>query len=150
MQEFEPKIVAFCCNWCSYAGADSAGVSRIQYPHNVRIIRSMCSARVDPVFVLESFLKGADGVLVLGCHIGDCHYVNGNLATQKRIKFLKKALEDAGIDPRRLTLDWVSAAEGEKFAHIIKEVTNEIKKLGPLVKGEVPVSMMEVTEEAEV
>lgn len=132
MKGFEPKIVAFCCNWCSYAGADGAGVGRIQYPHNVRIIRSMCSARVDPVFVLESLIRGADAVLVLGCHIGDCHYDKGNYATKKRMKFLERALRDAGIDSRRVRLDWVSATEGEKFAHIIRETVKDIKEIGPL------------------
>ncbi|MDI6655061.1 MAG: hydrogenase iron-sulfur subunit [Candidatus Hydrothermarchaeota archaeon] len=130
--EFEPKIVAFCCNWCSYAGADGAGVGRIQYPHNVRIIKSMCSARVDPVFVLESFIKGADGVLVLACHLADCHYDKGNYATKKRFEMLIKAIKNAGIDPRRLKLDWISATEGEKFAQLIRETVREIKELGPL------------------
>lgn len=132
MEEFEPKIVAFCCNWCSYAGADGAGVGRIQYPHNVRIVKSMCSARVDPVFVLESFIKGADGVLVLACHLADCHYDKGNYATKKRFEMLIKAIKDAGIDPRRLKLDWISATEGEKFAQLIRDTVSEIKKLGPL------------------
>lgn len=132
MEEFEPKIVAFCCNWCSYAGADGAGVGRIQYPHNVRIIKSMCSARVDPVFVLESFIKGADGVLVLACHLADCHYDKGNYATKKRFEMLIKAIKNAGIDPRRLKLDWISATEGEKFAQLIRDAVKEIKELGPL------------------
>ncbi len=133
-EEFEPKIVAFCCNWCSYAGADGAGVGRIQYPHNVRIIKSMCSARVDPVFVLDAMIRGADAVLVLGCHIGDCHYDKGNHHTKKRMELLIKAIENAGINPKRLTLDWVSATEGEKFAQIIRDTVENIKKIGPLKK----------------
>lgn len=138
--EFEPKIVAFCCNWCSYASADGAGIGRIQYPHNVRIIKSMCSARVDPVFVLDALIRGADAVLVLGCHLGDCHYDTGNYATEKRIELLKKGIEKAGINPGRLTLDWVSATEGEKFAQIVRETVENIKKIGPLRKeaGVVP------------
>jgi F420-non-reducing hydrogenase iron-sulfur subunit len=143
-EEFEPKIVAFCCNWCSYAGADGAGVGRIQYPHNVRIIKSMCSARVDPVFVLDAMIRGADAVLVLGCHLGDCHYDKGNYATLKRIEFLKKTIEKTGINPKRLTLDWVSATEGEKFAQIVRDTVENIKKIGPLKKevGVVPTIMM--------
>jgi len=131
-QEFEPKIIGFLCNWCSYAGADLAGVSRIQYPPNIRIIRVMCSGRVDPAFVLEAFKNGADGVLVAGCHLpSDCHYLSGNFKAQRRITLLKKVLEQFGIEPERLRLEWVSASEGDKFATIIRDMTEQIKKLGP-------------------
>jgi F420-non-reducing hydrogenase iron-sulfur subunit len=130
--EFEPKIVGFLCNWCAYAGADLAGVSRIQYPPNIRIIRVMCSGRIDPVFVLEAFKDGADGVLIAGCHLpSDCHYLSGNFKAQRRVLLLKEVLEEFGIEPERLRLEWVSASEGDHFATIIKEMTEEIKKLGP-------------------
>ena len=131
MAEFEPKIIGFLCNWCSYAGADLAGVSRIQYPPNVRIIRVMCSGRVDPVIVLEMFANGADGILVTGCHPGDCHYLEGNLYAERRIKMLTKLLENAGFKPERLRLEWVSAAEGARFADIVKDFTVQLKGLGP-------------------
>ena len=132
MTEFEPKIVGFLCNWCAYAGADLAGVSRIQYPPNVRIVRVMCSGRVDPVFILEAFRSGADGVLVAGCHLpSDCHYISGNFKAHRRIMMLKKLLPQFGIEPERLRIEWVSASEGDKFATVIKDMTKEIKKLGP-------------------
>lgn len=131
MTEFEPRIVAFLCNWCSYAGADLAGVSRIQYPPNIRPIRVMCSGRVDPAFILEAFRSGADGVLVTGCHLGDCHYITGNYKTQRRVLLLKRLLEQLGIEPVRLRLEWVSASEGERFATIVKDMVKEIKELGP-------------------
>ena len=131
-EQFEPKIVGFLCNWCSYAGADLAGVSRIQYPTSIRIIRVMCSGRVDPVFVLEAFKNGADGVLVAGCHVpSDCHYLSGNFKAQRRIDLLKKVLEQFGIEPERLRLEWISASEGDRFATVIKDMTEQIKKLGP-------------------
>ena len=129
--EFEPKIVGFLCNWCSYAGADLAGVSRIQYPSTIRIVRVMCSGRVDPVFILEAFRSGADGVLVAGCHPGDCHYLSGNYKAQNRVLLLEKVLEQLGLEPERLRLEWVSASEGERFATIIKDMTEKIRKLGP-------------------
>ena len=129
-EDFEPQILAFTCNWCSYAGADLAGVSRYQYPPNIRIIRLMCSGRVDPSFILESFRNGADGVLVTGCHIGDCHYISGNQQTETRIKLVKKALEVVGLEPERLRLEWISASEGEIFARIIREMVDSIKRLG--------------------
>jgi F420-non-reducing hydrogenase iron-sulfur subunit len=129
---FEPKIVGFLCNWCSYAGADMAGTSRIKYAPNVRIIRVMCSGRVDPTFVLKAFEQGADGVLVCGCHPGDCHYSEGNYKTQRRIPLLKKVLEQLGIEPQRLRLAWVSAAEAQQFAEVVNEIAAEIKELGPL------------------
>lgn len=132
MGNYEPRIIAFVCNWCAYAGVDSAGVARIQYPQNIKVIRAMCSARVDPVFVLDSFIKGADGVLIGGCPSGGCHYTTGNVTTEKRIKFLKKAIESAGIDLKRLRLEWISALEGAKFARIANEMVEDIKKLGPL------------------
>lgn len=129
---FEPKIVGFLCNWCSYTGADLAGVSRIKSAANVRIIRTMCSGRVDPTFILKAFQLGADGVVVMGCHLGDCHYQEGNFKTIRRIPFLKRLIEGFGIDPRRLRLEWVSASEGDRFAEIVNEMTEEIRQLGPL------------------
>ncbi len=129
--EFTPKIVGFLCNWCSYAGADLAGVSRIQYPPTIRIVRVMCSGRIHPVFILEAFKNGADGVLVAGCHDGDCHYLSGNYKAQNRVSLLKKVLEQFGLEPERLRLEWVSASEGDRFATVIKDMTAEIKKLGP-------------------
>jgi F420-non-reducing hydrogenase iron-sulfur subunit len=128
---FEPKILAFLCNWCSYAGADLAGVSRLQYPPNIRVIRVMCSGSVSPHHVLHAFQKGADGILVAGCHIGDCHYLKGNYMTIKRLQFLKGLLSFAGYDPDRLRLEWVSAAEGIKFAELVREFTASIRNLGP-------------------
>ena len=130
-EEFEPKILVFACNWCSYAGADLAGVSRIQYPPNVRIIRVMCSGRVDPLYVLKAFEYGADGVLVTGCHPGDCHYIDGNLKAEDRIRFLKESLKHIGIEPERLRLEWISASEGDKFARVVREMVETVKKLGP-------------------
>lgn len=129
--EFTPRIVVFACNWCSYAGADLAGVSRIQYPPTVRIIRVMCSSRVDPTFILKAFLKGADGVLVAGCHLGDCHYIEGNYNTDKRVKQVLKALEYLGFEPERLKLEWISASEGPKFASVVRDFTEKLKQLGP-------------------
>lgn len=132
----EPKIVALLCNWCSYAGADLAGVSRFQYPPTIRVIRVMCSTRIEPSFVLYSFLRGADGVLVGGCHLGDCHYVTGNYYTIGKIHMAKRLLTFAGIDERRLRLEWVSASEGERFAQVVTEFTEELKKAGPLNEEE--------------
>ena len=129
---FKPKIIAMLCNWCSYAGADLAGVSRFQYPPTTRVIRVMCSTRVEPSFVLKSFLRGADGVLVGGCHLGDCHYVTGNYYTIGKMNTARKLLRYAGIDERRLRLEWISASEGEKFAKVVTEFTEELQKLGPL------------------
>jgi len=129
---FQPKIVGFLCNWCAYAGADLAGVSRMQYPPNLRIIRVMCSGRIDPVFVLEAFKDGADGVLVAGCHLpSDCHYLSGNFKALRRILLLKRVLEQFGIEPERLRLEWVSASEGDRFATVIREMVEEVRKLGP-------------------
>ena len=130
--EFEPKIIGFLCNWCSYAGADLAGVSRIQYPSNIRIIRVMCSGRIDPTFILEALKDGADGVLVAGCHLpSDCHYISGNFKTLRRLTLLKKVLRDFGIEPKRVRLEWISASEGDKFAAVVRDMVEEIKKLGP-------------------
>jgi F420-non-reducing hydrogenase iron-sulfur subunit len=131
-EDFEPKIIGFLCNWCAYAGADLAGVSRIQYPPNIRIIRVMCSGRIDPAFILEALKDGADGVLVAGCHLpSDCHYISGNFKALRRIKLLKKVLEQFGIEPERVRLEWISASEGDKFASVVKNMVGEIKKLGP-------------------
>lgn len=132
MTEFEPTIIGFLCNWCAYAGADLAGTSRIQYPSNIRIIRVMCSGRIDPIFILEAFRNGADGVLVAGCHLqSDCHYLSGNFKAQKRVILLKKMLSQLGIKPERLRLEWISASEGDKFATVVKDMTTKLKKLGP-------------------
>lgn len=128
---FEPKIVGFLCNWCSYAGADLAGTSRIQYKPNVRIIRVMCSARVDPTFVVKALTQGADGVLICGCHPGDCHYSEGNHKTMRRFPLLKKLLSDMGVEDERVRLEWVSASEGQRFADIVNDMTERIKFLGP-------------------
>ena len=132
---FEPRIVGFLCNWCSYAGADLAGVSRISYPTNIRIIRLMCSGRVDPVIVLETLAQGADGVMVMGCHIGDCHYITGNLQAERKINMLKKLLARTGLEVERLRLEWVSASEGGRFAELVKDFTDQLKKLGPSPLG---------------
>ncbi len=129
---FEPKIIAFLCNWCSYAGADLAGTSRIKYAPNIRIIRVMCSGRVEPEFILKALRLGADGVLISGCHPGDCHYDSGNYKTRRRIILLKKLIMQLGISPKRVRLEWVSAAEGERFAHVVNDFVKEIKQLGPL------------------
>ena len=129
---FEPKIIGFLCNWCSYTGADLAGVSRIKSAPNVRVVRTMCSGRVDPSFILKAFQLGADGVIVMGCHLGDCHYQEGNYKTIRRIPFLKRLLREFGIDPRRLRLEWVSASEGDRFAEVVNEMTAEVRALGPL------------------
>jgi coenzyme F420-reducing hydrogenase delta subunit len=133
-QGWQPKIVAFLCNWCSYAGADLAGVSRIQYPSNIRIIRVPCSGRVNPLFIIKALQHGADGVLVSGCHPGDCHYISGNLIARRRFMILKKFLEYLGVKPGRIHLSWISAAEGEKFAKVVTEVVEQVKALGPATK----------------
>jgi len=128
--KFEPKILGFLCNWCSYAGADLAGVSRIQYPSNLRVIRVMCSGRIDPSFVLEALADGVDGVIVMGCHPGDCHYLTGNYEAERKIKMLKKLLAPLGL-AERLHLEWVSASEGGRFAEVVRDFTDHIKVLGP-------------------
>jgi F420-non-reducing hydrogenase iron-sulfur subunit len=132
MINFEPKIVGFLCNWCSYTGADLAGVSRQKSSPSVRVIRVMCTGRVDPTFVVRAFTRGADGVLISGCHPGDCHYSEGNYKALRRSHLLKRLLKEFGIDDRRLRLEWISAAEGEKFARVTREFTEEMRELGPL------------------
>jgi F420-non-reducing hydrogenase iron-sulfur subunit len=129
--DWEPKIIAFLCNWCSYAGADLAGVSRIQYPPNVRIVRVPCSSRVNPLYIIKSIQHGADGVLVSGCHPGDCHYISGNYYARRRFALLKSMLEFVGIEPGRVNFSWVSAADGEKFARVVRDVVETVKALGP-------------------
>jgi F420-non-reducing hydrogenase iron-sulfur subunit len=128
---WEPNIVGFLCNWCSYAGADLAGTSRIPYPCDVRIIRVPCSGRVDPLMILRAFREGADGVLVSGCHPGDCHYIEGNYYARRKIIALKKLLDHVGIDPRRFRVSWVSASEGRKWADVVGAVTKELLEVGP-------------------
>ena len=132
---WEPHILGFLCNWCSYAGADLAGVSRFQYPPTVRIIRVMCSARVEPAFVLRALMRGVDGVLVLGCHFGDCHYISGNYRCRDRMEVIKELLNIVGIDPKRLHVGWVSAAEGQQFAQTVATFTEQLTEIGPLGKG---------------
>jgi len=131
-EKFEPNIVGFLCNWCSYAGADLAGTSRIQYPPNMRVIRVMCSGRVNPLFVVNALQQGADGVLIGGCHPGECHYEHGNYLAKRRFAVLKKILEYMGIDPERVRMTWVSAAEGKKFADVVKKVTEDVREIGPM------------------
>lgn len=131
MDDFEPKIVGFFCNWCSYTGADLAGTSRTKYPHNIRIIRIMCSGRIDEGLILKAFAVGADGVLVCGCHPGDCHYHKGNLIARRRIVGLKPLLNALGIDKDRLRLEWISASEGPKVAETVKGFTQTVKGIGP-------------------
>lgn len=128
---FDPKVLAFLCNWCSYAGADLAGVSRMQYPPNIRVVRFMCTGRIDPIFVLRALTRGVDGVLIAGCHPGECHYGKGNLYTRRRVLMTKKLLECLGVEPERLRLEWVAASEGPKFAQVVKDFTEETKSLGP-------------------
>ena len=133
MNNFKPKILVFCCNWCSYAGADLAGVSRLQIMPNFRVIRTMCSGRIEPEFVLSAFERGIDGVLITGCHPGDCHYISGNYKTLRRYYMLKLMLEQFGIDERRLKLEWVSAGEGGKFQQVVNEFIEKIGTLGSLI-----------------
>lgn len=131
---WQPKIVAFLCNWCSYAGADLAGVSRLQYPPHVRIIRVPCSGRINPIYILRALQNGADGVLVSGCHPGDCHYISGNLIARRKFALLKSLLTYVGIEPERVQFSWVSASEGARFADLMTKVSAEVKALGPAVK----------------
>jgi len=130
-EDFEPRIIGFLCNWCSYAGADLAGTSRLQYPPNVKVIRVMCSGRINPRMVVQGLVKGADGVLISGCHPGDCHYSEGNYYARRRLTLFRKLLINLGIEPRRVQVSWVSASEGPKFAEVMEKMTEEIKKLGP-------------------
>ena len=134
--EWEPKIIAFLCNWCSYAGADLAGVSRIQYPPNCRIVRVPCSGRVSPFFIRKSVVDGWDGVVISGCHPGDCHYISGNLVARRRFGIIRDLLEFFGIDNGRVQFMWASAAEGERFAVLIRKATKIVKELGPIKKFE--------------
>jgi len=131
-ENFEPKIVGFLCQWCSYTGADLAGTSRIQYPSTLRTVRVMCSGRVDPTFVVKALAEGADGVLIAGCHPGDCHYNEGNYRAMRRYPMLLQLLDQFGIERDRVRLEWVSASEGEKFAQVVEEMTEKLKELGPL------------------
>ncbi len=131
---WEPKILAFLCNWCSYAGADLAGVSRIQYPPNIRIVRVPCSGRISPYYIIKSLQVGWDGLIMSGCHPGDCHYLTGNLIARRRFAVLKDLLTFMGIEPERVSFSWVSAAEGERFAKIIKKVVEKVRKVGPITK----------------
>jgi len=129
---FEPKIVGFLCNWCSYTGADLAGTARIKYAPNIRSVRVMCSGRIEPTFIVKALFEGADGVLIAGCHPGDCHYQEGNYKALRRYKLLKRVLPEYGVEPERVRLEWVAASEGEKFANIVNEFTEQIRELGPL------------------
>jgi F420-non-reducing hydrogenase iron-sulfur subunit len=129
--EFEPRIIAFLCNWCTYTGADLAGTSRIQYPPNIRIIRLMCSGGLDPVYVAKALLEGADGVLIGGCHPGDCHYQSGNYKARRRIAILHSILQQMGFDPQRVWLRWISASEGQYFADTVSDMVASLKTLGP-------------------
>ena len=131
MSEWQPKILAILCNWCSYAGADLAGVSRMQYPPNIRVVRVPCSGRVDPLFIMKSLQAGFDGVLVSGCHPGDCHYISGNYVARRKFAVLKPLLEFIGIEPNRVQFSWISAGEGERFATVVTKITEDVRKLGP-------------------
>jgi coenzyme F420-reducing hydrogenase delta subunit len=134
VKHWEPKIVAFLCNWCSYAGADLAGVSRLQYGPNIRIIRVPCSGRVNPLYIFKAFQNGADGVLVSGCHPGDCHYISGNLVARRKFALMKKMMEYIGIEPQRVQFSWVSASEGTRFAALINKVIADVRSVGPAKK----------------
>jgi len=129
---FQPKVIVFCCNWCSYAGADLAGTSRLKINPNFRVIRIMCSGRVEPSFVFHAFAKGADGVMIAGCHPGDCHYSSGNYKARRRVLLLKKTLPQLSLEPERLRLEWISASEGAKFRSTVNEFIDQLTELGPL------------------
>ncbi len=131
MEDFEPRIIGFFCNWCTYAGADLAGTSRIQYPPNIRVIRLMCSGALDPVYVIKALLEGADGVLIGGCHPGDCHYQSGNYKARRRVAILQSILKQMGFEPERVWLRWISASEGRYFADTVTEMVAKLKELGP-------------------
>jgi len=128
---WEPKIVAFLCNWCSYAGADLAGISRMQYPPNIRVVRVPCSGRINPQYILRALQMGADGILVSGCHPGDCHYLSGNYSARRKFALLKSLLDFVGIEPERVRFSWVSASEGDRFSKLIDLIVNDVKKIGP-------------------
>ncbi|MHB1485371.1 MAG: hydrogenase iron-sulfur subunit [Saccharofermentanales bacterium] len=142
-KEFEPRIVAFLCNWCSYAGADLAGTSRIQYPTNIRIIRVPCSGRINPQYIIKALQSGADGVLVSGCHPGDCHYISGNLYARRKFVLLKNLLDFIGIEEQRVQFTWVSASEGQRFADVIADVVGKVKEVGPCMKFKKGVDTLE-------
>jgi F420-non-reducing hydrogenase iron-sulfur subunit len=129
--DFEPKIMGIACNWCTYTGADLAGTTRLKYPQNVRTVRVMCSSRINPSFIIRAFQLGADGVLVGGCHPGDCHYGTGNLYARRKLAITKQLLEFAGMDPKRFRVEWISASEGKKYAEVVEEFTSDLKALGP-------------------
>jgi F420-non-reducing hydrogenase iron-sulfur subunit len=131
MEGYEPTIIAFVCNWCTYTAADLAGTSRLSYPHNVRLIRMMCTGMVDPKYVIKALLEGADAVLISGCHPGDCHYINGNLKARRRVKLLKEILPRFGFDDGRVRLTWIGASEGNEFARTLREMVTEVRALGP-------------------
>lgn len=144
-EPFEPRIVGFLCNWCSYAAADLAGTSRMAYAPNVRIIRLPCSGRADPVFVLKAFVEGADGVLICGCHLGECHYAEGNYKAARRLPLLKRLLAQLGIEEERLRLEWVAASEPDRFVEVVNDMTETIRRLGPLsAQLEAPTTSSEV------
>lgn len=129
---WQPRIVGFLCFWCSYTGADNAGTARMKYAPNVDIVKVMCSGRIDPELIVTAFANGADGVMVLGCHIGDCHYTSGNHKTMVRMPLIRQVLQDLGIEPQRFRHEWVSAAEGEKFSKLVTEMTRQVREVGPL------------------
>jgi F420-non-reducing hydrogenase iron-sulfur subunit len=129
--DFEPKILGIACNWCTYTGADLAGTTRLKYPQNVRTVRVMCSSRINPSFIIRAFQLGADGVLVGGCHPGDCHYGTGNLYARRKLAVTRQILEFAGMDPKRFRVEWISASEGNKYAEVVEEFTDDLKALGP-------------------
>jgi F420-non-reducing hydrogenase iron-sulfur subunit len=132
--DYQPTLIAFVCNWCTYTAADLAGTSRLSYPDNVRLIRVMCTGMVDPQFVLKAFLEGADGVLISGCHPGDCHYINGNFKARRRVKLLRELLTHFGIEPQRLRLTWIGASDGIEFAEVMGRLVADLKALGPREK----------------
>ena len=129
--DFEPKIMGIACNWCTYTGADLAGTTRLKYPQNVRTVRVMCSSRINPSFIIRAFQLGADGVLVGGCHPGDCHYGTGNLYARRKLAITRRILEFAGMDPKRFRVEWISASEGKRYAEVVEEFVSDIKALGP-------------------
>lgn len=131
---WEPKIIAFLCNWCSYAGADLAGVSRLQYGTNIRIIRVPCSGRINPLYIVRALQNGADGVLISGCHPGDCHYISGNLVARRKFALMKRLLTFVGVEPERVQFSWVSASEGNRFAALMNKVIEDVKRIGPSEK----------------
>jgi F420-non-reducing hydrogenase iron-sulfur subunit len=147
MNDFEPRIVAFFCNWCTYTAADLTGVTRASYAPNVRVIRLMCSGRVNPQFILAAMRQGADGVLIGGCHPGDCHYINGNYKTLRRFKLLQRVMKQLGIDEKRIRLEWIAASEGEKVQRVINNMTQELKELGPLKLPPLPIPLRRDLEE---